>query len=84
MILERLDGHGVNKPVEKSNFCDIGLLQEQLFCVFNSLDIGQKALGFHHSGGHAPTVPRSCFQCKCVLLHQVYRKTITLAALPER
>ena len=54
MILERLDGHGVNKPIEGSAFCDVGLLQEQLFCIFNALDIGQKALGFHHSGAHAP------------------------------
>ncbi len=31
------------------------------FCVFNSLDIGQKALGFHHSG--ALPCPAASLNC---------------------
>ena len=50
MILERLNGHSPVKPCKKSSFHDVHYLEEFLFCLFNSLDIGQKALGFHHAG----------------------------------
>lgn len=50
MILERLDGKGPNRHVMKSDFNDIHYMEEFLFCLFNALDIGQKAIGFHHSG----------------------------------
>ena len=50
MILERLDGKGPNRHIMKSEFKDVHYMEEFLFCVFNALDIGQKAIGFHHSG----------------------------------
>ena len=50
MILERLDGKGPNRHIMKSEFNDIHYMEEFLFCLFNALDIGQKAIGFHHSG----------------------------------
>ena len=34
----------------KSEFNDVHYMEEFLFCLFNALDIGQKAIGFHHSG----------------------------------
>ncbi|CAL5228931.1 g12160 [Coccomyxa viridis] len=49
MILERLDGKGPNRHIMKSEFNDIHYMEEFLFCLFNALDIGQKAIGFHHS-----------------------------------
>ena len=50
MILERLEGKPPNKTVQPPEFNDIHYLEEALFCIFNALDIGQKALGFHHAG----------------------------------
>ena len=50
MILEYLVGQGPNRHIMKSEFNDVHYMEEFLFCVFNALDIGQKAIGFHHSG----------------------------------
>lgn len=50
MILERLEGQGPNRHIMKSEFNDVHYMEEFLFCLFNALDIGQKAIGFHHSG----------------------------------
>lgn len=50
MILERLEGRGPNRHIMTSDFNDIHYMEEFLFCLFNALDIGQKAIGFHHSG----------------------------------
>jgi hypothetical protein len=50
MILEKLDGKQPSKRLNESSFNDIHYVEELLFCVFNALDIGQKSLGFHHSG----------------------------------
>ena len=50
MILERLEGQGPNRHIMKSEFNDVHYMEEFLFCLFNVLDIGQKAIGFHHSG----------------------------------
>lgn len=50
MILEKIDGKQPSKRLNESSFNDIHYVEELLFCVFNALDIGQKSLGFHHSG----------------------------------
>ena len=55
MILERLDGKGPNRHIMKSEFNDVHYMEEFLFCLFNALDIGQKAIGFHHSGEQLST-----------------------------
>ena len=59
MILERLQGHSPTKVCKQSSFADVHYLEEFLFCLFNSLDIGQKALGFHHAG-EAFAHPQPC------------------------
>ena len=65
MILERLDGKGPNRHIMTSEFKDVHYMEEFLFCVFNALDIGQKAIGFHHSGLHhfSPPGKRPCNIC---------------------
>jgi hypothetical protein len=50
MILERLDGKAPSSVLKRSEFNDIHYLEEFLFCLFNALDLGQKAVGFHHAG----------------------------------
>lgn len=50
MILENIHGKQPSKRLKDSSFNDIHYVEELLFCVFNALDIGQKSLGFHHSG----------------------------------
>lgn len=59
MILERLEGVAPSHVVKQSDFNDIHYLEEFLFCLFNALDIGQKSVGFHHSGRSLLSAPPS-------------------------
>ncbi|KAK9811650.1 hypothetical protein WJX72_007662 [[Myrmecia] bisecta] len=49
MIMERLNGHTVDKELSKADFSDVHYVRQMLYEVFVSLDQAQQAYGFHHS-----------------------------------
>ena len=77
MILERLDGKGPNRHIMKSEFNDVHYMEEFLFCLFNALDIGQKAIGFHHSGELRPSDTHFSPLPTALLTDQLYLLKLT-------
>lgn len=49
IILERVVGYDVSKPVSKATFCDVHYLQQMLHSVFTALHRAQRQLAFHHA-----------------------------------
>lgn len=49
IILERIVGHDVTKPVSEAAFCDVHYLQHMLHSVFTALHQAQRKLAFHHA-----------------------------------
>lgn len=49
MILERIVGRDVTKPVSDVKFHDVHYLRQMLFCTFKSLHQAQRKLAFHHA-----------------------------------
>ena len=49
MILERIVGRDITKPIAKTDFHDVHYLRQMLFCTFKSLHQAQRKLAFHHA-----------------------------------
>ena len=49
MILERIVGRDITKPIGKTQFHDVHYLRQMLFCTFKSLHQAQRKLAFHHA-----------------------------------
>ena len=49
MILERIVGRDITKPINAKEFHDVHYLRQMLFCVFKSLHKAQRKLAFHHA-----------------------------------
>ena len=56
MILERIVGRDVSKPISSKQFHDIHYLRQMLFCVFSALHQAQKKLAFHHADLRLPNI----------------------------
>ncbi|KAL0030818.1 hypothetical protein WJX77_007974 [Trebouxia sp. C0004] len=56
MILERIVGRDVSKPISSKKFHDIHYLRQMLFCVFSGLHQAQKKLAFHHADLRLPNI----------------------------
>jgi len=56
MILERIVGRDVSKPISSKRFHDIHYLRQMLFCVFSALHQAQKKLAFHHADLRLPNI----------------------------
>jgi len=67
MILERIVGRDVSKPISSKRFHDIHYLRQMLFCVFSALHQAQKKLAFHHADLRLPNIRKS-FQMHTLLL----------------
>ena len=49
MILERIVGRDITKPIGKHEFHDVHYLRQMLYCTFKSLHQAQRKLAFHHA-----------------------------------
>lgn len=49
MILERIVGRDITKPIVETGFHDVHYLRQMLFCTFKSLHQAQRKLAFHHA-----------------------------------
>lgn len=49
MILERIVGRDITKPIGNTDFHDVHYLRQMLFCTFKSLHQAQRKLAFHHA-----------------------------------
>lgn len=49
MILERIVGRDITKPIGETQFHDVHYLRKMLFCTFKSLHQAQRKLAFHHA-----------------------------------
>ena len=56
MILERIVGRDVSKPISSKAFHDVHYLRQMLFCVFSSLHQAQRKLAFHHADLRLPNI----------------------------
>lgn len=56
MILERIVGRDVSKPISSKQFHDVHYLRQMLFCVFSALHQAQKKLAFHHADLRLPNI----------------------------
>ncbi|DBA71037.1 TPA: hypothetical protein ACH3X2_011464 [Trebouxia sp. C0005] len=56
MILERIVGRDVSKPISRKQFHDVHYLRQMLFCVFSALHQAQKKLAFHHADLRLPNI----------------------------
>lgn len=49
MILERIVGRDITKPIGKTDFHDVHYLRQMLFCTFKAMHQAQRKLAFHHA-----------------------------------
>ena len=49
MILERIVGRDITKPIGNLGFHDVHYLRQMLYCTFKSLHQAQRKLAFHHA-----------------------------------
>ena len=49
MILERIVGRDVTRPIGAKEFHDVHYLRQMLYCVFKNLHQSQRKLAFHHA-----------------------------------
>ena len=49
MILERIVGRDITKPISNTEFHDVHYLRQMLYCTFKSLHKAQRKLAFHHA-----------------------------------
>ncbi len=56
MILERIVGRDVSKPISSKAFHDVHYLRQMLFCVFSALSQAQRKLAFHHADLRLPNI----------------------------
>lgn len=56
MILERIVGRDVAKPISSVDFNNIHYLRQMLYCVFKALHKAQRKLAFHHADLRLPNI----------------------------
>lgn len=56
MILERIIGRDVAKPISSVDFNNVHYLRQMLFCVFKALHKAQRKLAFHHADLRLPNI----------------------------
>ncbi len=56
MILERIIGRDVAKPISSVEFNNVHYLRQMLYCVFKALHKAQRKLAFHHADLRLPNI----------------------------